>query len=81
MKQYKKYFTVLLASAMLLTSCDKDFEETNTNPVIVTALDAQIVMNNAILLSVYADNFQTLGMLTYNFPIVQQVLTPFGSSL
>ncbi len=81
MQLYKKYIAVLLSSAIMLVSCDKGFEDLNTNRVDPTALDPQVVMNNAVLLSVYPDNFATLGMLTYNFPIVQQIVTPFGSSL
>jgi hypothetical protein len=81
MQQYKKYLTGLLAATMLLVSCDKGFEELNINKVDPTALDPQIVMNDAVILTVYPDNFGTLGMLTYNFPIVQQIVTPFGSSL
>lgn len=81
MQQYKKYLTCVLASTMLLLSCDKDFEELNVNQVDPIALDPQIVMNQAVILTVYPDNFATLGMLCYNFPIVQQIVTPFGSSL
>lgn len=80
MLQYKKYLMVMLAAVMLV-SCDKGFKELNTNQVDPTALDPQIVMNDAVILTVYADNFGTLGMLCYNFPIVQQIVTPFGSSL
>lgn len=78
--QHKKYLTCLLAATLLL-SCDKDFEELNVNQVDPIALDPQIVMNDAVILTVYPDNFATLGMLCYNFPIVQQIVTPFGSSL
>lgn len=81
MQQYKKYLTHVLAATMLLISCDKGFEELNINKVDPTALDPQIVMNDAVILTVYPDNFGTLGMLCYNFPIVQQIVTPFGSSL
>jgi hypothetical protein len=38
-------------------------------------------MNRAIIETTYPDNFATLQMLTYNFGIVQQIITPFGSSL
>ncbi|MEJ7739263.1 MAG: SusD/RagB family nutrient-binding outer membrane lipoprotein [Chitinophagaceae bacterium] len=81
MQQLKKYIIGFAAAMSLLVSCDKDFDELNTNRVDPTALDPQFVMNNAIILTTYPDNFQTLGMLTYNFPIVQQIVTPFGSSL
>lgn len=62
-------------------SCDKGFDELNINKVDPITLDPQFVMNDAIILTTYPDNFQTLGMLCYNFPIVQQIVTPFGSSL
>ncbi len=81
MLQYKKYIAILLSAGIMLVSCDKGFEDLNINKVDPTALDPQVVMNDAVLLTVYPDNFGTLGMLTYNFPIVQQIVTPFGSSL
>src|SRR5436190_5916213 len=81
MLQFKKYMIALVVAAVGLSSCDKDFDELNTNKVDPTALNPQIVMNNAIILSTYTDGSQTLGILCYNFPIVQQVVTPFGSSL
>ena len=81
MKQFKKYFISLAAAICLLVSCDKGFDDLNINKVDPIALNPQFEMNNAIILTTYPDNFQTLGMLTYNFPIVQQIVTPFGSSL
>ncbi|MEO5999085.1 MAG: SusD/RagB family nutrient-binding outer membrane lipoprotein [Chitinophagaceae bacterium] len=81
MLHVKNYFFCLMAASMLLVGCEKDFDETNINRVDPITLDAQFVMNNAIILTTYPDNFQTLGMLCYNFPIVQQIVTPFGSSL
>ena len=81
MNQLSRYLTTILAAALLLASCDKGFEKLNINTVDPTTLDPQIAMNNAVILTVYPDNFGTLGMLTYNFPIVQQIVTPFGSSL
>ena len=80
MLHIKKYLTIILA-ASAFSSCDKGFADLNINKVDPTALDPQIVMNDAIILTTYPDNFATLGMLTYNFPIVQQIVTPFGSSL
>ena len=81
MLHLKKYFIGLMIVLTILTSCDKGFDELNTNKVDPIALDPQFVMNNAIILTTYPDNFATLGMLCYNFPIVQQIVTPFGSSL
>ena len=81
MPQFKKYLTGLAAAILLLAGCDKGFDDLNTNKVDPIALDPQFVMNNAVILTTYPDNFATLGMLTYNFAIVQQIITPFGSSL
>jgi uncharacterized lipoprotein YajG len=63
MQHYKKYLTFLLAVNMLLAGCDKGFSDLNINKVDPIALDPQIVMNDAVILTVYPDNFGTLGML------------------
>ncbi len=81
MTRFKIYFIGLFATVTILAGCDKGFDDLNINKVDPITLDAQLVLNNAIILTTYPDNFQTLGMLTYNFPIVQQIVTPFGSSL
>lgn len=81
MQYFKKFFIILFTSASMLAGCDRGLEELNINKVDPIALDPQFVLNNAMILTTYGDNFQTLGMLTYNFPIVQQIVTPFGSSL
>lgn len=81
MYHLKKYIFGFAAAISMLAGCDKGLGELNVNRVDPTTLDPQFVMNNAIIQTTYRDNFQTLGMLTYNFPIVQQIVTPFGSSL
>ncbi len=83
MKNFGKNISCLLVLSLLIMNfgCQKDFDEINTNKVNPTSLDPQIVMNDGVLLSTYPDNFFTLQMLCYNFPIVQQIVTPFGSSL
>ncbi|GAB3505383.1 SusD/RagB family nutrient-binding outer membrane lipoprotein [Spirosoma knui] len=81
MKTYFKYILTLSLSLGLLTSCDKGFTEVNTNKVDPTSLAASMVLNKAIINTSYLDGFGTLGMLTYNFGIVQQIITPYGSSL
>ncbi|GAB3548443.1 SusD/RagB family nutrient-binding outer membrane lipoprotein [Spirosoma fluminis] len=81
MKKYLKYILTLTLSLGLLTSCDKGFTEVNTNKVDPTSLAASMVLNKAIINTSYLDGFGTLGMLTYNFGIVQQIITPYGSSL
>jgi len=81
MRNIKIYLLGMLAAITMLCSCDKGFDELNINRVDPTTLDAQFVMNRAIIETTYPDNFATLQMLTYNFGIVQQIITPFGSSL
>jgi hypothetical protein len=81
MRHIKSYWLGMLTVMCLLSSCDKGFDELNVNTVDPTTLDAQFVMNRAIIEATYPDNFATLQMLTYEFGIVQQIITPFGSSL
>jgi hypothetical protein len=81
MQHIKTYFLGMIAAISLLASCDKGFDELNINKVDPTTLDAQFVMNRAIIETTYPDNFATLQMLCYDFGIVQQIITPFGSSL
>ena len=64
-----------------LAGCDKGFTELNVNQVNPTSLASPLVLNRAIIATTYPDGFATLGMLTYNFGIVQQIITPYGSSL
>lgn len=77
----KKLTILLLAIGLFATSCDEGFDEINTNKVDPTSLAPSFVMNKAIIATTYLDGGSTLGMLTYHFPIVQQILTPYGSSL
>jgi hypothetical protein len=81
MRNIKIYILALLTVVTLLSSCDKGFDELNINTVDPTTLDAQFIMNRAIIETTYPDNFATLEMLCYDFGIVQQIITPFGSSL
>lgn len=68
-------------ACLFATSCDQGFDEVNTNKVDPTSLAPSLVLNKAIISTTYLDGFGTLGMLTYNFGIVQQIITPYGSSL
>lgn len=81
MKTNLKYTLPLLLSLSLLAGCDQDFDEINTNRVNPTSLASPLVLNRGIINTTYLDGFGTLGMLTYNFGIVQQIITPYGSSL
>ena len=76
-----KKLTVLLTICLFVTSCDQGFDDVNTNRVNPTSLAPSLVLNKAIISTTYLDGGSTLGMLTYTFPIVQQILTPYGSSL
>ena len=81
MRNVKLYMLGMLAAIGMLWGCDKGFDELNINKVDPTTLDAQFIMNRAIIETTYPDNFATLQMLCYDFGIVQQIITPFGSSL
>ena len=81
MKLYIKHAITLALLLGSLTGCDKGFDDVNTNKVNPTSLASPLVLNKAIINTTYLDGFGTLGMLTYNFGIVQQVITPYGSSL
>ncbi|UHG92875.1 SusD/RagB family nutrient-binding outer membrane lipoprotein [Spirosoma oryzicola] len=81
MKTNLKHTLTLLLSLSLLTGCDQGFDEINTNKVDPTYLAPSLILNKAIINTNYLDGFGTLGMLTYNFGIVQQIITPYGSSL
>ena len=81
MKSYLKYPLSLFLLLVSLSGCDQGFDDVNTNKVNPTSLASPLVLNKAIINSTYLDGFGTLGMLTYNFGIVQQIITPYGSSL
>lgn len=72
MKILDKYFTTFLIALFLLVSCDKGFDELNTNPVELTSVDPTFQLNSAILNSDYGYN-----NLTYETTIVKQMITPF----
>nr|WP_295933885.1 SusD/RagB family nutrient-binding outer membrane lipoprotein [uncultured Dyadobacter sp.] len=81
MKAISKYILSLVLSATFITGCDNGFDEINTNKVDPTSLAPSLILNKAIIATTYLDGVSTLGMLCYNFGIVQQVITPYGSSL
>ncbi|SKB71633.1 SusD/RagB family nutrient-binding outer membrane lipoprotein [Dyadobacter psychrophilus] len=81
MKSISKYTLAALLSLSLITGCDQGFDEINTNKVDPTSLAPSLILNKAIISTTYLDGVSTLGMLTYNFGIVQQIITPYGSSL
>lgn len=79
----KKILNILGLCALLhlLGSCDAGFDEINTNKVNPTSLSPDFVLNKAILDATYTQGTETLQMLNYHFGIVQQIITPYGSSL
>ncbi len=68
-----KKILALLALAAGLSSCDKNFESINTNPVQSTSIDPLYLFSNAQLNTTLAS--QTMF---YESAIVQQTNTPFG---
>ena len=81
MKNIKIYIVGLFTVFGSLYGCDQGFDELNTNKVDPTTLTPSFLMNNAIINTSFQDGFGTLVHLSYTFPIVQQIVTPFGSSL
>ena len=76
-----KIIIALLTTAGLITGCDKGFDEINTNKVDPTSLNPAFVMNRSIVDANFTSTGNTQSMLCYNLPAVQQMLTPFGTSL
>jgi hypothetical protein len=81
MKRIKLFLSGLILLGFMFQGCEKGFDDLNINKVDPISLDPQFVMNKAITDATYRDNFATLELLCYDFGIVQQIITPFGSSL
>lgn len=72
MKNITKYIFGICMALALLLSCDKDFEEINTDPVRLTEIDPTFQLNTAIIGSSPGyNNF------TYEEEIVRHMTTPF----
>ncbi|KAA5542895.1 SusD/RagB family nutrient-binding outer membrane lipoprotein [Adhaeribacter rhizoryzae] len=71
----KNIALALVALLLSVSSCDKDFEEINTNPNLATDLDPVYLLNNAQFSSA---NFATHH---YEGQIVQQLNTPYTGTL
>lgn len=80
MKNHITYILIFCLAAVNF-SCDENFDEINTNKVDPTTLSPLFLLNQGIVDMRYRDGFTTLQDLSYNFGIVQQIITPFGSSL
>ena len=57
---------------LMISSCDKGFDELNTNPARLTSIDPVFQLNRAI-----EDSAPVYGNLTYETTIVRQMFTPF----
>eukprot|EP01136_Pigoraptor_vietnamica_P033639 Opistho-1_new@96707 len=71
MKKITLYISILIASSFL-SSCDKGFDELNTNKVNPTALNPVYELNNATLRSSF-----TWQSVIYEAAIVQQIVSPY----
>jgi hypothetical protein len=68
----KIYNICLLAlSFVLIVSCENGFDELNTSKTGATSLDPALILNNAAISSSFPG-----GVLTYEYGIVQQVISP-----
>lgn len=81
MRNIKLYIVGLLMATCLVGGCEKNFDDLNTNKIDPTSLNPTFVLNRSVIRSVFTSTAQTQSMLCYNYPIVQQMLTPYGSSL
>lgn len=72
MKNSTKYTFITFLIVLLFVSCDKDFDELNTDKVRLTEIDPTLQLNHAIVNSApgYGNN------LTYQVTIVRQMATP-----
>ena len=71
MKQIIKY-SFLLTIVLFATSCDKDFDELNTNQVNPTSIDPLYQLNNAVVNTSFPGN----SCLAYDIGVVQQIISP-----
>lgn len=67
-------FPALFALLISVSSCDKDFEKINTNPVLPVNMDPVYQFSSAQLYSV-------IETIHYQGEIVQQINTPYGGAL
>jgi hypothetical protein len=70
----KRLFLFICLAGILISGCDKGFEKVNTNPIQATSLDPAYLLTSAQLGAM-------IYTIQYQDPIVQQLNTPFGSSL
>ena len=71
MKQIIKY-SLVLTIVLFATSCDKGFDELNTNQVNPTSIDPLYQLNNAVVNA----SFPASTALAYDMGVVQQIISP-----
>ena len=72
MKNITRYLFGLFMATVLLISCDKDFEEINTDPVRLTSIDPTFQLNFSII-----ESSPGYNNFTYEEEIVRHMTTPF----
>lgn len=70
MKHQKLIYILLACMLASQSSCDKNFEEINTNPVLVTSIDPAFTFANA-------QRTSTIPVYIFENEIVQQIHSPF----
>ena len=71
MKQIIKY-SFLLTFVLFASSCDKGFDDLNTNKVNPTSIDPLYQLNNAVVNASFPGN----SSLAYDIGVVQQIISP-----
>ena len=72
MKKIINYIFISTSLILLSTSCDKGFDELNTNKVNPTQIDPLYQLNNAVVNASFPGN----SSLAYDVGIVQQIISP-----
>ncbi len=72
MKNNNIYLFLVVIALITSSSCDKGFDELNTNPVELTSVDPSFQLNDAVI-----NSAPVYGNLTYETTIVRQMITPF----
>lgn len=66
-----QFLMPLVALALGVSSCDKDFDQLNVNPTAATALNPVFLLNNAYINTTFPNS-----TLVFEHPIVQQLFSP-----
>jgi len=71
---YNTKLMVLAALLLLATSCEKDFDEINTNTTSLPDIDPVLLLNGAILNSSYTSGGSGGSGLIFDMAVVQQII-------